>query len=258
MSQNNMSSQQISIQSAAQDGLSEETVGLLVNNLSAATMAGAAGTSVDDLAGDEVTLFVRVIDRTGSIEDRGLAQPMRDAANEQIEALEGSKAADSVLMSTLLFHTATEVLHSYLSLGKAIRLDASNYRPTGGTALFDATLDAVTSAVDYAQQLRDAGVRVKVVVVIMTDGEDNSSRHSAGQVASVIKDLIAQEIYTFAFVAFGTQGRMIGQMMGIPSANIIDQQATAHDIRIAFDTVSRSVIRASQTIVGAQSASFFN
>lgn len=244
------------LRSTVAEGLSLHTVEVLVNNLTPVTIAGAAGMSIDDLAGDEVTLYVRVIDVTGSMQR--FQHVVIDAANDQLDALAGSKASDSILMSTLEFNTRTEVLHSYLSLDKAIRLDGSNYQPDGSTALYDATLDAITSAVAYAQSLRDAGIRVKVVVVIISDGEDNSSRHTAAAVKHVIEDLINQEIYTFAFVAFGTDGKGIAASMGIPPANVLDEQADAHSIRLALNTVSKSVIRASQTIVGGTAPSFFS
>src|SRR5258706_1845492 len=242
------------IEGATQDGLSAQTIDVLVNNLTPVTIAGAAGVSVDDLAGDEVTLYVRVVDATGSMQR--FASVVIEACNDQLDALAESKASDSILMSTLFFNMKTTVLHSYLPLDKALQLDGANYQPDSNTALYDATLDAITSAVSYTQNLRDAGIRVKVVIVIVSDGEDNSSRHTAASVKSVVEDLINQEIYTLAFVAFGTYGSKIAASMGIP--NVLDEQADAHSIRLALGTVSKSVIRASQTAGGAGSPTFFN
>jgi len=241
---------------AQDEGLSAAAAGILVNNLNATTIAGAQGTTVDDLAGDEATLYVRVIDRTGSMQR--FQQVVIEAGNEQIDALKGSKASDSILMSTWVFNERSTLLHSYVALDNAVKLDKNNYDPDGMTALYDAVLDATTSAVAYAQTLRDAGIRVKVVIVIVSDGEDNSSRNTVAKVKTVVTDLLKQEIYTVAFVAFGTEGKRIAAEMGIPADNVLDESADAHSIRIAMGTVSKSVIRASQTVIGQQSQSFFS
>lgn len=238
-----------------QDGLSANTVGILINNLNPVTLAGAAGTSLSSL-GSEATLYVRVIDRTGSMKRH--APIVIQAANDQLDALAGSKAADSILMSTFLFNTSSTVLHSYLPLDKAVRLDDSNYQPNDQTALYDAVLNAITSMVSYVQSLLDTGMTLKVVMVVISDGEDNYSKHSVSEVKSVIADLINQEIYTFAFVAFGSEAHGIADAMGIPAKNVIESSADAHSIRVGFEEVSKSVIRASQSIVGATGNSFFN
>lgn len=238
----------------ATDGLSAQSVGILVNNLSPVTLAGAVGTSIDDLAGDEVTLYVRVIDWSDSMSR--FVSSLTGAANEQLQALRGSKAADSVLMSSLFFNSRSTLLHSFLPLDRALVLDATNYIPGGSTALYDAVLDAITSAVAYTQNLRDAGIRVKVVIVIMSDGEDNSSSHTVSAVRTVVEDLQRQEIYTLAFVAFGYNGAGVASSMGIPVSNTLDASADDHGIRMAFGETSKSVIRASQSVIGT-SKSFF-
>ena len=194
------------------DGLSVQSVGILVNNLTPVTLAGAQGVGINDLAGDEVTLYVPVVDATGSMQR--FRPTVIASYNEQLDALLASNAADSILMSTFLFNNHSTLLHSYLPLDRAIRLDMGNYDPDLNTALYDATLDAITSAVAYAQSLRDSGIRVKVVVVVISDGEDNASRHTSSAVKSVVTDLLNQEIYTFAMVAFGTEGKKIADLDG--------------------------------------------
>lgn len=241
--------------SAKQD-LSTAGAEVLVNNLNATTIAGAQGASVDKLVGDEVTLFVQVLDMTGSMYP--YQNELMAAYNEQIEALLQSKNSDNILMSALVFNTKSTVLHGYVSLADAQRLDSSVYNPDHQTALFDAVLDAFTGVVLYSQSLRDAGVRTKIVVVVITDGEDNSSRKKASDVAIVAKDLLQQEIYTLALVAFGLQGKPIAQAMGFPAANVLDATADKHGWRVALGQVSKSVIRKSQANVGDQSTSFFN
>jgi len=241
--------------SAQDDGMSVPAVSILVQNLNGMTIAGAQGTDVDDLAGDEATLYVRLFDMSGSMSS--FQDVVIDAGNLQLDALKGSKNGDQILMSTWTFDTRVHLLHTYLPLANVPKLDTSSYSPNGYTALYDGVINVITSAVAYAQSLIDAGIRVRVVIVIVTDGEDNSSSHTIGQCETVITDLFRQEYYTVSFVAFGLHGKDIGAAMGVPAGNKLDKDSTAHDIRAAFGEVSQSVIRTSQTVIGQQSSQNF-
>lgn len=242
---------------AQDEGLSMNAAGILVNNLNPVTMMGATGAAIDDLAGDEVTLFGVVIDATGSM------SPYRTDViagyNDMLQALRDSKAADSILMSTILFNTSSTLRHGYLSLQDVPNLDQNSYNPDSATALYDATLDAFTGIVAYGQQLRNGGIRTKCVIVVISDGEDNASRHATeAGVRTVALDLQNQEIYQLAFVYFGNNGQVVAQQMGFPANNVFNTTASPSEIRRALGTVSKSVIRASQTTIGGQSGSFFS
>lgn len=236
-------------------GLSDDASEILINNLMPMTVQGAQGAGAGSLNGDSATVYLRIIDRSASMDDVGSA--LRDAANMQLRALAASKDGDSILMSTWLFNEKSTLLHTFVPLANAILLNQSNYAPSGTTALFNATLDGLTSLVAYVQQLLSSGVTVKVVVVIFTDGEDNAHRATANEVKTVIDGLTQQEIYTIACVAFGADGKKIASAMGIRDANLLDTGATEHDIRVALDTTSKSVINVSQNIVSPNSSGGF-
>src|SRR3989344_1997167 len=150
-----MTSQSQNIQNlfdnATAEGLSQAATEVLVNNLNGTNIAGATGATVDELAGDQVTLFVEVLDATGSMTDNRDA--VIEAYNKQLQALKDSKAADSILMSTWTFNETSTLSHGYLTLDKVPKLGRGSYDPQSNTALFDAILDAFTGAVAYGQSL---------------------------------------------------------------------------------------------------------
>lgn len=241
---------------ASKEGLSSGAAGVLVENLNALTVAGAQGTSLDELAGDEVTLFCAIIDETGSMDPHRTT--VVSAYNKMLDALKASANADSILLSTWFFNTIPKLVHSYLPLESVPNLTIRDYNPDELTALFDATLHGLTSVVAYGQDLRNNGVRTKVVIVVFTDGEDNRSRYSANHVRTVAEDLIEQEFYHLALVAFG-QGfaYQVAREMGFP--NILEVGSSEEDIRSAVGAVSSSVIRISQSKISAgKSQGFFN
>ena len=252
----NVNDAQEVLDSALQDGdLSAQSHAILVENLDTLTTLGAQGVAPEDLLEDRVTLFVPILDHTGSRAHE--ADLMRSEYNKMIESLSQSSAKDTILVSSWLFDTSSSLLHGFVSLDDAVRLDGSNYDPTDMTALYDAVIDVFTSTTAYAKTLLDQGYRVKVVIVVLTDGEDNHSRISPNDVHKVSVDLLNQEIYVLALVAFGTGfAHDAAEAMGFPKENVIEHGLDQKDIRHAFQLVSSSVIRQSQTQIG-DSASFF-
>ena len=53
--------------SAADDGLTDDTMDLVIANLNGPTMTGAVGVGLDKLAATEITLAMNIIDRSGSM-----------------------------------------------------------------------------------------------------------------------------------------------------------------------------------------------
>lgn len=241
-------------------GNSQNSV-IVVNNLNEAPAALAAVThaGLDDIANDEVTLVLRVIDETGSMQR--FQNEVELADREMIAALKNSKASDQILMSTWLFNTSFKVLHGFVPLDDVLPL-AGIYRPDDQTALYSAVYSALTDAnagvVSYADTLSGSGIRVKVVVVVFTDGEDNYSDRLGvwpAQIKTVVSDLLKLENFLFSLVAFGTGfARTAASEMGFP--NILESNSQPGEIRRAMGTVSKSIIRASQTTV--RSNNFFS
>lgn len=98
-------------------------------------------------------------------------------------------------------------------------------------------------------------MRTRCVIVVFSDGDDNSSNASAQQVRTVSNGLLAQEIYSLAYVSFGGSDlRQIADAIGFPS--IITASTTPSEIRRIFQQVSQSVLRASQMKVGAGNSFF--
>lgn len=241
--------------------LTPQTQSMVTGNLGPLVLAGAAGRDLEDLDASDVTLVTVLIDASSSIADRGLEAAVRDGQNALIDAFSGAKEKDAVLLACWTFDHEAKVLHSYVPVDEATRLDARNYRGGGATSLYDTWCDALTANVTYAQRLRDGGTPTRSVVVVVTDGEDVGSKRTAGHCARLSKDLLASELFTLAFVGVGldVDFEQVAKAMGVPAGCILVQKdATPSGLRRAFQLVSRSAIRASQgSIAPGAAAGFF-
>lgn len=241
--------------------ITPNTSTLITGNLGGLVLAGAAGKDLEDITASDVTLVTVLIDASSSIGDRGLEQAVRDGQNALIDAFSGAKERDSILLACWTFSSKMDVLHSYVPVDEATRLDAKNYRAAGATVLYDTWCDALAANVAYAQRLRDGGTPTRSVVVVVTDGEDVGSARNAGQCARLSKDLLASELFTLAFVGVGTDVdfHAVAKAMGVPDGCVLVQKdATPTGLRRTFQLVSRSAIRASQgKIQPGAAAGFF-
>jgi hypothetical protein len=96
-----------------------------LNNTSA--LANVQHASAKDLGGDQATLILRIIDRTGSL--LRYKGEMIEAARLNVQALKDSKTGDEMLMSTWTFN-ATDgftIVDGFVKLEDVTPLDSQNY-----------------------------------------------------------------------------------------------------------------------------------
>jgi uncharacterized protein YegL len=233
----------------------------LSGSLGPVVVAGAAGMDLEDITASDVTLITMLIDSSTSIAQAGLEQAVRDGQNALLDAFDASREKESILVATWTFDSDVKVVHSYVPVDDAARLDAASYRAAGATHLYDTWCDALAANVAYAQRLRDGGTPCRSIVVVITDGEDCGSRRSAADCARLSSELLASEQFVLAFVGVGddVQFRAVAKRMGIPDGSVeVQAQATAAGMRKVFQMVSQSAIRASQARIGpGRNAGFF-
>lgn len=247
---------------AAQSGtLSAQTQTLLSGDLGPMLIAGASGRHVDDIQASEVTLVTVLIDRSSSIAGAKLTAAVIQGQHLLLDAFAGSKEKDAVLAALWTFAGDATVLHSYIPVDDAVRLDDKSYRPGGTTHLYDTWCDAAGANVAYAQTLRDAGTPVRSIIVVITDGEDCGSKRPARVCKKLSEDLLKSEQFHLGFVGVGkdVDFKKVAKAMGFNDGSILVQtDTTTQALRAAFAMVSKSAIRASQgRIQPGPNAGFF-
>ena len=243
-------------QATQQSGMSRQSVDLMVQNLGGQAGLGCVGAQVDDLNTDDVTLLVVIMDQSGSM--GSVKNDVIDSFNQMTRALADSKASDSILMSAWTFDNNPNLLFGYTPIDSVKDISSQEYSPRGATALYDAVLDGFTGIVAYGQNLRNAGIRTRSIVCVITDGGDNVSGATASAVKTVSDDLVRQEMYTLAFVGLGNEAhfKQIADKMGFN--NVLTTGNTASEIRRTLNLISGSVIRTSQNQISPGSNNFFN
>ena len=116
--------------------------------------------------------------------------------------------------SLTLFDTVVEMKHKAVPLAKVAKLDDKTYRPSGNTALYDALGNTV-------QTVNTDGFD-KIITVIMTDGEENSSHEWTMQgIRELIRCKEAAGNWTFVFLGANLDAFAQGTNLGVPVANSV-------------------------------------
>lgn len=238
---------------AVDDGIiSPASQQILVENINASVIAGAAGKDAEEIDAAEVTLVTVVIDDSNSISYRGNADSIIKGQNEMIQSLLNSKQKDEIMIAQWKLGSKSELMHSYVPVKDAELLNSKNYNPRSGTALYDVWVDALSSNIAYAQTLAATGTQVTSIAIILTDGMDEHSRkNTAADCASITQDVMKSEMFHLAFIGVGNESsfRNVGKSMGFPDQSILVASATESEIRKAINIASQSIIRASQGMI---------
>jgi hypothetical protein len=222
-----------------------------------AQIQAGLGVAIDDVAASEVVLLTMMPDDSQSIAHAGNTDAVRDGHNFVLDALARSKQSGEVLAHTRYLNG--HVLFPYTALEHALRMSGANYDPRLGTPLYDQTPVLLGTVIAKAQELARAGIAVRTITLIITDGADyGSRRYRAADVAAIVADMLGQEHHTVAAMGIddgSTDFRAVFRSMGIPDRWILTPGNSASEIRRAFSVFSQSAVRATQ---GAMLGGFSN
>jgi len=222
-----------------------------------AQIQAGLGCTIDDVAASEVVLLTMMPDDSSSIAGAGNTDAVRDGHNFVLSAMRTSKQSGEVLAHTRYLNGY--VLCPYTALDHAVMLTAQNYDPRLGTPLYDQTAVVLGTVIAKAQELAQAGIAVRTVTLIITDGGDyGSTRCKPADVKALVDDMLAQENHIVAAMGISdgtTDFKAVFRAMGIPDRWVLTPGNSASEIRRAFAVFSQSAVRASQ---GVQLGGFSN
>jgi hypothetical protein len=220
---------------------------LAVVDVGAQIQAGL-GVAIDDVVASEVVLVTMMPDDSQSIAQAHNTDAVRDGHNFVLEALRGSKQSGEVLAHTRYLNG--HVLCPYVALDHAVAMTPANYHPHLGTPLYDQAAVVLGTVIAKSQELAQAGIAVRTVTLIITDGGDyGSTRMKPADIKALVDDMLAQEHHIVAAMGISdgtTDFHQVFRAMGIPDRWILTPGNSASEIRRAFAVFSQSAIRTAQ------------
>ena len=186
----------------------------------------------------DATEVVCVIDKSGSM------HKLRDDAiggfNSFLE--DQQKSDDKINLTTVLFDTEYTVWETK-PVKEHGKLDTSNYVPGGNTALLDAVGRSINELRARLEKLDEDKRPDKAIFVIITDGQENSSREfrEPGMIKKMIEEREKEANWQFIFVGANVDAFAEAGSMGIRSAMAASYSPDSAGTRSAYKGVSKAV-----------------
>lgn len=182
-----------------------------------------------------------VLDRSGSM------APIADDVKKGLAAFiaEQAKAPGDCTFSLTDFDTEHRTVIEWADI-KAV--GEIPFMPRGGTALNDAVCFAVDGLGKRLAALPEEKRPSKVIVVVQTDGQENSSiKHSLADVKARIERQRSQFAWDFVFLGANIDAFAAGASMGVGFYQTATWNATAAGVASTYAVTSNAVLRSRVT-----------
>ena len=190
-------------------------------------------------AGTKGNLIAVVLDESGS-----MMSCYDSTVSGFNEFVAGQRAAENAGDATLTLNKFDaphiKTVFENLAIGEAPALDKKNYQPNGGTNLLDCigyTIEQVNATLEKNKKKDRPGV----IVLIMTDGEENQSRKFNG---TQIKDMVAaaeKADWSFVFLGANIDAFSVGASFGMNAMNSVNYSTA--NMAQTMDTLSTTTVR---------------
>lgn len=185
----------------------------------------------------DATQIVIVLDRSGSME------VVREATiasfNEFMTSQKAHPSEAQVFFAQ--FNTEYQVLFDK-PIADAPSLSYLTYQPNGGTALYDAVGHTIDVMGQRLNAIPESERPNKVVFVILTDGEENSSRrYSQQMIAERIGHQRTKYSWDFVFLGANQDAVLTARGLNIPMPAAMTYRAAPDQVSAAIGAASRYV-----------------
>lgn len=185
-----------------------------------------------------------ILDESGSMEI--IKKATISGFNELIQSIRGVEREfpeQEHLVSFITFNgNGIKTLHWNEPVARMRRINGFRYNPDSSTPLYDAIGFGVTRLKHDLQRLAD----YNVLVTVLTDGEENSSREYSGQAIRKLIDELTLGNWTFTYM--GANHDVDQLAMKISITNTIQFQSNDADVKRLFDQEKEARMQYSRKI----------
>ncbi|MBF0242657.1 MAG: VWA domain-containing protein [Desulfamplus sp.] len=182
--------------------------------------------------------IICIIDRSGSMET--IKNDAIGGFNTFLE--EQKKVPGEATLTYIQFDDEYEVVHENKPLQNVEPINDKVYMPRGTTALLDAIGKTIDSTGKRLANMPEKNRPEKVIVSILTDGEENAScQYDLAKIKDMITHQKEKYSWEFIFLAANQDAFAEAEKIGIDTKDAFNFAATGQGVREAYVDMSDSV-----------------
>lgn len=185
-----------------------------------------------------MTEIIFILDRSGSMS--GLEADTIGGFNSMIG--KQKKEEGEAYITTVLFDDRIETLHDRKKLSELPPITERDYFVRGATALLDAVGETIHHVETIHKYAREEDVPEKTMVVITTDGmENSSSRYSCEEVRRMVETKQEKSGWEFIFLGANLDAAATAGCMGIKRDHAANYTYDGEGVRCCYESLSMAV-----------------
>lgn len=142
------------------------------------------------------------------------------------------------------FNSAVSYVCEGVDINNVEPLTDKTYTPNGGTSLLDAVGDVINKTGQRLAAMEESARPDKVVVLIITDGEENSSyRFNNEAIKAMVEHQRDKYSWNFVFMGANIDAFRAGTSLGVSSQNSVQYTASGTGTHKLYGAVSASTSR---------------
>jgi len=184
------------------------------------------------------TELIFILDRSGSM--GGLESDTIGGFNSMLE--KQKQVSGECRITTVLFDNRYTLLHDRIDIQAVSPMTEKEYFVGGSTALLDAIGTTINKLVSVQKNTAEDFQADKVMFVIITDGEENSSReYSADRVRSMIEHEKEKYGWEFIFLGANIDAVQTAAQFGISKDRAVDYVPDSKGTRLNYEAMAETV-----------------
>ena len=183
------------------------------------------------------TELIFMLDRSGSL--AGLESDTIGGFNATLS--DQKKIEGETRVTTILFDNFFETLHDRINLQDIKPLTDKDYFVRGSTALYDAVALGIHKITNVQKQTKKEGRADKVIMVITTDGYENSSRETNAPMLNKMIDDCKQAGWEFLFLGADIDAQAAAGSIGIDSHRSSNYVKDSKGVKVQYESLNYAI-----------------
>lgn len=178
-----------------------------------------------------------ILDQSGSMQS--IKRQAMNGYNETVQTIKAAQNKHSDTQEhfvTLVVFDSSEIKTVYdrVPCEKADELNENTYQPNACTPLYD----AMGMALNKFRYSLDENTENKILVTVITDGEENSSQEYSGGMVKKLVDELKAKGWVFTYIGANQDVEKVAATISI--TNVMSFEATHHGTQAMFEMKNRS------------------